>query len=147
MDFKMAAKDYDTINIRFCSPGGSVTASLNLYDYLMSLRMKGVNLNTYATGMCASGATVALQADKMRYVSPTCLFMVHKARIYDKNWLKERWLNWSNREDLQNCDDRLIAIYSMRSGRPLGSVDLDLKDVWIDALEVIEKGYADQISY
>jgi ATP-dependent protease ClpP protease subunit len=60
------------ITITINSPGGSVMDGLALYDKILRLRRKGTPIETRATGLVASMATILLQAGDVRWPIRTC---------------------------------------------------------------------------
>ena len=69
-----AAKD---ISMYICSPGGSVTAGLAIYD---TMQMVSCDVQTYCVGQCASMGAVLLAAGAAgkRYSLPNSRIMIHQ---------------------------------------------------------------------
>ena len=69
-----ASKD---ISMYICSPGGSVTAGLAIYD---TMQMVSCDVQTYCVGQCASMGAVLLAAGAAgkRYSLPTSRIMIHQ---------------------------------------------------------------------
>jgi len=69
-----ASKD---IAMYICSPGGSVTAGLAIYD---TMQMVSCDVQTYCVGQCASMGAVLLAAGAAgkRYSLPTSRIMIHQ---------------------------------------------------------------------
>ena len=69
-----ASKD---ISLYICSPGGSVTAGLAIYD---TMQMISCDVQTYCVGQCASMGAVLLAAGAAgkRYSLPNSRIMIHQ---------------------------------------------------------------------
>lgn len=69
-----ASKD---ISMYICSPGGSVTAGLAIYD---TMQMISCDVQTYCVGQCASMGAVLLAAgaEGKRYSLPNSRIMIHQ---------------------------------------------------------------------
>ena len=65
------------ISMYICSPGGSVTAGLAIYD---TMQMVSCDVQTYCVGQCASMGAVLLAAGAAgkRYSLPTSRIMIHQ---------------------------------------------------------------------
>ena len=134
------------------SPGGSVVSSIALYDYLIRLRKDGVRVDTYATGLCASGATVVLQAGQVRYMTPFTLFMIHgchTAYPEPKNaweWVSQKYDAWQDRGMRKFIDDDLRDLYICRTHLPRKRLENMMKgDCWLRAIDAKELGFVDKL--
>jgi len=135
----------DTLLFYICSPGGSVTASISLYDYLVNLRSMDIKVYTIASGMAYSGGSVLLQAGQKRYITPSTMVMVHPAYCHFNNWFDEFLYKLSgNDEALVKTNIILTVLYVAKTGKSIEEVRKDMsKDTWMYSWEAIEKGYAD----
>ena len=134
------------------SPGGSVTSSIALYDYLVSLREQGIRVDTIATGICASGATVVLQAGETRYVTPFTLCLVHGCHNeYEKpanfwQWIDQKYEQWKDRGMKKYIDDDLADLYIIKTHQTRKVIDKIMsQDSWFYAVDFKLAGFADKI--
>jgi len=134
------------------SPGGSVVSSIALYDYLIRLRKDGVRVDTYATGMCASGATIVLQAGQVRYMTPFTLFMIHGCRTAypdAKNpweWASQKYENWKDRGMRKFIDDDLRDLYICRTHLPRPLLEKMMRgDCWLHAIDAKDLHFVDKL--
>ena len=134
------------------SPGGSVTSSIALYDYLIFLRKSGVHVDTIATGLCASGATVVLQAGQTRWVTPFTLLLVHGCHTeYDKpanfwQWIDQKYDQYKNKGMKEYIDDDLADLYVIKTKLPRKTIEKILsQDTWFYAIDFKLMGFADKI--
>ena len=125
------------------SPGGSVTATLAIYDIMQFLECP---VATYCMGMCASGAAVLLTAGTKgkRYALPHAKVMVHQpwsqgiggqasdVEIEMKEILKEK--------------RRLNEILAKHTGQPLELIEAETeRNRYFTAPEAKEFGIVDEV--
>ena len=125
------------------SPGGSVTATLAIYDTMQFLECP---ISTYCMGMAASGAAILLAAGTKgrRYALPHAKVMVHQpwsqgiggqasdVEIEMKEILKEK--------------TRLNQILERHTGRPLGQIEAETeRNRYFTAPEAKEFGLVDEV--
>jgi ATP-dependent Clp protease, protease subunit len=125
------------------SPGGSVTATLAIYDTMQFLECP---IATYCMGMCASGAAILLAAGtpKKRYALPHAKVMVHQpwsqgiggqasdVEIEMKEILKEK--------------RRLNEILAKHTDRPLEVIEAETeRNRYFTAQEAKEFGLVDEV--
>lgn len=60
------------------SPGGSISDGLTMFDYLRAVDAEHP-ITTIAAGMCASMATVVIQAGSTRLTYPSTSWLIHRA--------------------------------------------------------------------
>lgn len=132
----------DDLQVWIDSPGGLVTASIDLYDFLMDFKYrKDISLRTIGTGICASGATIVLQAGDTRAVTAYTLFLVHKAYNGNKKW----WQIWPD-PTLTYINNTLVSLFVAHTGKSREFIDKDMSyDHWMTASEAQEHGYCDFI--
>ena len=63
-----------TLDVVLVSEGGSVCGGLAVYDFLHSPHL---NVTISTAGICASAATIVLQAGKLRRAWPSTQFLLH----------------------------------------------------------------------
>jgi ATP-dependent Clp protease protease subunit len=125
------------------SPGGSVTATLAIYDTMQFLECP---IATYCMGMCASGAAVLLAAGTKgkRFALPHSKVMVHQpwsqgiggqasdVEIEMKEILKEK--------------RRLNEILARHTGRPLEQIEAETeRNRYFTAPEAKDFGLVDEV--
>jgi ATP-dependent Clp protease protease subunit len=125
------------------SPGGSVTATLAIYDTMQFLECP---IATYCMGMCASGAAILLTAGSKgkRYALPHAKVMVHQpwsqgmsgqasdVEIEMKEILKEK--------------RRLNEILAKHTGQPLEVIEAETeRNRYFTATEAKEFGLVDEV--
>jgi ATP-dependent Clp protease, protease subunit len=125
------------------SPGGSVTATLAIYDTMQFLECP---ISTYCMGMAASGAAILLAAGTAgkRYALPHAKVMIHQpwsqgmsgqasdVEIEMKEILKEK--------------TRLNQILERHTGRSLGQIEAETeRNRYFTAQEAKEFGLVDEV--
>lgn len=141
---KMAAKSSDPITIWLNSPGGYVVDGLALFDYIISLRETGIEINTVVLGEAASMGGILLQAGTKRYVGASAHILIHEVSAGAIGKASEIEDELAYIERLQK---RLVSILAERS--TLSPVQIKRKwkrtDWWLDADEAIDLGFADGV--
>lgn len=69
----------DNIDLHLNSYGGSVFASVSIFNYLQNLNK---NITTYNDGLCASGASLIFMAGKERVMPKNTVLMIHRASSF-----------------------------------------------------------------
>ncbi|MEW5907892.1 MAG: ATP-dependent Clp endopeptidase proteolytic subunit ClpP [Patescibacteria group bacterium] len=124
------------------SPGGSVTATLAIYDTMQHIKP---NVATICVGIAASGGAVLLAAGKKgkRFALPNSEIMIHQVMgeaggqavdiaIQSKHILKIK--------------DKLNQILSKHTNQPLSKIEKDTdRDFFMDAEEAKNYGIIDEI--
>src|SRR5271170_2454365 len=125
------------------SPGGSVTATLAIYDTMQFLECP---IATYCMGMCASGAAILLTAGTKgkRFALPHAKVMVHQpwsqgiggqasdVEIEMKEILKEK--------------RRLNELLAKHTGQPLDKIEFETeRNRYFTASEAKEFGLVDEV--
>ena len=130
------------ISLYINSPGGSVTATMAMYDTMQHIKP---DVATICVGIAASGAAVLLSAGAKgkRYVLPNAEVMIHQPwggiegqatdiAITAKHILKTR--------------ENLNKILSKNTGKPLAQVEKDTeRDFYMTAEEAKKYGIIDDI--
>lgn len=152
LDYQISETPSPEVRFWINSGGGSVVSSIALYDYLIRLRKDGVRVDTYATGMCASGATVVLQAGQVRYMTPFTLFMIHGCQtVYPEpknawEWLTQKYDNWQGRHMRKFIDDDIRDLYICRTHLPRKLLEKMMKsDCWLHGVDAKEMGFVDRL--
>jgi len=125
------------------SPGGSVTATLAIYDTMQFLECPIV---TYCMGMAASGAAVLLAAGTKgkRYCLPNATVMIHQP------WSQGGYGQASDVEieakEILNKKHRLNAILAKHTGKPLEVVVTETeRNNYLTAEQAKEFGLVDDV--
>jgi ATP-dependent Clp protease protease subunit len=130
------------IHMYINSPGGSVSATLAVYDTMQFLEAP---IHTYCMGLAASGAAILLTAGTKgkRYCLPNSKVMVHQPygqvggqvsdiEIQANEILKER--------------QRLNEILAKHTGQPLAVIEKETdRDKYFHAMEAKEFGLVDEV--
>lgn len=132
------------ITVIFNSPGGEVIPGLALYDFMRELSDKGHTIETVTIGYAASMAGVLLQAGDHRVIGPNAFMLIHEVKagaIGSYGELKDRM------EFLDMAQGRLLKILAHKSKLDAEEIRdrWERKDWWLDAEEVVELGFADEI--
>jgi ATP-dependent Clp protease protease subunit len=132
------------MEIVFASPGGSITAGFELFDYIQQLRAKGHKITTGSLGMAASMAGILLQAGEHRWIGHQSWILIHRASFgaIGKTFEIEDEVGW-----IKRIEERIIQIFMSRSNLTKSKIkrNWDRKDWWINADEALEMGLVDEI--
>jgi ATP-dependent Clp protease protease subunit len=124
------------------SPGGSVTATLAIYDTMQFLECP---IATYCMGMAASGAAILLAAGTKgkRYVLPHAKVMIHQpwGQIGGQASDVEIQMN-----EILKEKRRLNEILAKHTGRPVEQIEVETeRDHYFTAQEAKEFGLVDEV--
>lgn len=132
-----------TITVNINSLGGSVNHGIAIHDALATHKAKIV---TNVGGMTASAATIIAQAGDERRISDNALYLIHQPwSIFVSNVSELE----QNLEDMRTINDRLIMIYTKRSGKKESEIR-DLMEEsngngkWLDADDALKFGLVDE---
>jgi ATP-dependent Clp protease protease subunit len=125
------------------SPGGSVTATLALYDTMQFLECPVV---TYCMGMAASGAAILLAAGAKgkRYALPHAKVMIHQP------WSQGMYGQASDVEiemkEILREKRRLNDILAKHTGQPMSAIEVETeRNRYFTANEAKEFGLVDEV--
>ncbi len=130
------------INLYINSPGGSVPATLAIYDTIQHIKP---DVATICVGIAASGGAVLLSAGKKnkRYVLPNSEVMIHQVMGAAEGQATD--IEISARHILK-IKDKLTKILSKHTGQSLSKVEKDAdRDFFMDAEEAKNYGVVDHI--
>lgn len=131
----------DEIELHINSYGGSVFASISIFNYLKSL---GKNITTINDGICASGASLIFMVGDVRIMPENTMLMIHRASTFA----------WGNCNELREQADILekldnstvMANYKNHfKGSDEELMDLIDKETWLSAEECLEKGFCTEV--
>lgn len=133
----------DTLDIEIHSPGGSVLEGFLIYNELVGLRARGVEVTATVNTLAASMASViAMAADKVRIV-PNGKMMIHDVSMA----VRGNAAALSKMAAL--CDqtsNEIAGVYAQKTGKTVDEMREKMKDeTWLDAKQAVELGLADEI--
>jgi len=124
------------------SPGGSVTATLAMYDTIKHIKP---DVSTICVGMAASGAAVILAAGAKgkRFALPNAEVMIHQVMGGAEGQATEIEITARH---MIKIKDRLNKILSDATGQPIKKVEADSdRDFYMDAEEAKKYGMIDAV--
>ena len=124
------------------SPGGSVTATLAMYDTIKHIKP---DVSTICVGMAASGAAVILAAGakNKRFALPNAEVMIHQLMGGAEGQATEIEITARH---MIKIKDRLNKILSDATGQPIKKVEADSdRDFYMDAEEAKKYGMIDAV--
>ena len=133
--------DEDDIELHINSYGGSVFASISIFNYLKSL---GKSITTINDGICASGASLIFMVGDERIMPENTMLMIHRASTFA----------WGNCNELREQADILekldnstvMANYKNHfKGTDEELMELIDKETWLSADECLEKGFCTEV--
>jgi ATP-dependent Clp endopeptidase proteolytic subunit ClpP len=142
-DFKALEKEYERINIRINSPGGSVWDGLSIFN---TIRNSSADTHTYNDGLCASRGAAILMAGKTVHAADNSLMMIHSPST--GVWGNAKELK-QVMEALDKVQEGLIACFTNRNtaktAEEIKTAYFDYADHWLTADEAIEENFVDEI--
>ena len=124
------------------SPGGSVTATLAVYDAMQLIRS---DVSTVAMGMAASGAAVLLAAGSAgkRYSLPNARVLIHQPH----GGAQGQSIDIENQaREIGFLRARLEQVLAHHTGQPLERIAKDTdRDYILGAAEAVEYGMVDEV--
>jgi len=124
------------------SPGGSVTATLAMYDTIKHIKP---DVSTICVGMAASGAAVILASGTKgkRFALPNAEVMIHQLMGGAEGQATEIEITARH---MIKIKDRLNKILSDATGQPIKKVEADSdRDFYMDAEEAKKYGMIDAV--
>ena len=124
------------------SPGGSVTATLAMYDTIKHIKP---DVSTICVGVAASGAAVILAAGTKgkRFALPNAEVMIHQVMGGAEGQATEIEITARH---MIKTKDRLNKILSDATGQPIKKVEADSdRDFYMDAEEAKKYGMIDAV--
>lgn len=141
--FLESEDDKKDIKLYINSPGGSVPATLAVYDTMQYVKP---DVATICIGMAASGAALLLAsgAKEKRYALPNSEVLIHQVMAGGIEGQATE-IEISARHILR-LKDRLNQILSKHTGKPLAQVEKDTdRDFYMDVEEAKKYGIIDEI--
>lgn len=131
----------EKIELHINSYGGSVFASIAIFNYLKAL---GKEITTVNDGICASGASLIFMAGKQRVMPENTMLMIHRASTFA----------WGNCNDLREQADILEKLDNSTvmvnyknhfKGTDEELMDLIDKETWLSADECLSYGFCTEV--
>src|SRR5271155_1504805 len=130
------------INMYINCPGGSVTATLAIYDTMQFLECP---IATYCMGLAASGAAIILAAGTKgkRYFLPNSKVMIHQPWGQVGGQVTDIEIQ---AQEMERERHRLNEILALHTGQPLVRVAKEVeRDKYFHAVEAKEFGLVDEV--
>lgn len=130
------------INMYINCPGGSVTATLAIYDTMQFLECP---INTYCMGLAASGAAVILVAGTKgkRYALPHSKIMIHQPYGQVGGQVSDIEIQAN---EIMKDRRRLDEIMARHTGQPIDKISVETeRDRYFNAQEAKEYGIVDEV--
>lgn len=130
--------DNSILNMYVNSPGGSVIATQGMIAMLRRAKDRGVTINAYADGICASCASWLIMVANNIYVYNSSILMIHKpmSMAYgNANDMKEQIAILDKIEN-----DVMIPLYMSRAKEDITSdylIELLDKETWLTSNDII----------
>jgi ATP-dependent Clp endopeptidase proteolytic subunit ClpP len=143
------------IEIVFNSPGGSVFAGMDLFDFICELRRQGHRVTTATRGYAASMGGILLQSGDVRVMGREAYILIHEVSTWAAGKVGEI-------EDeylfLKKISDRVVNIFAERArlageagtaSHPITAAQVrknwNRTDWWLDSTEALRLGIVDQL--
>ena len=133
---------HQDIHLYVNSPGGSVTATMAIYDTMQYL---DCNVATYCVGLAASGGAILVAGGRKgkRHALPHAKMMIHQP--YGEVGGQVSDIEIQAREILETRE-RLNQVLADHTGQPLETIATDTdRDFYMTALEAKEYGLVDEV--
>lgn len=130
------------IELYINSPGGSVSATLAIYDTMNHIKP---NVSTICVGFAASGAAILLAAGQKgkRYALPNSEIMIHQVLGAAEGQAIEIEISAKH---ILRVKNRLNQLLADNTGQPLSKIEHDTdRDFFMDADEAKKYGIIDKI--
>jgi len=140
--FLQSENRHQDIHIYVNSPGGSVTATMAIYDTMQYL---GCEIATYCVGLAASGAAILVAggSKKKRFALPHSKMMIHQpygevgGQVSDIE---------SQAKDILDTRNLVNKILSEHTGQPMEVIARDTdRDRFLSSAEALEYGLVDEV--
>jgi ATP-dependent protease ClpP protease subunit len=133
----------ETLEIEINSPGGSVLDGYRVYNSLMQMRGRGVEIIATVNTLAASmGSVILMAANKVRIVEGGRI-MIHEA---SQAVAGDAATHARAAKLLEEISEEIAAIYAKRTGGDPDEMRALMKEeTWMGAAEAIERKFADEI--
>ncbi|MCH7687585.1 MAG: ATP-dependent Clp protease proteolytic subunit [Planctomycetes bacterium] len=140
--FLQSENRHQDIHIYVNSPGGSVTATMAIYDTMQYL---GCEIATYCVGLAASGAAILVAggSKKKRFALPHSKMMIHQPYGEVGGQVSDIEIQAKDILDTRNL---LNKILSEHTGQPMEVIARDTdRDRYLSSAEALEYGLVDEV--
>lgn len=124
------------------SPGGSVTATLAMYDVMQYIKP---DVATYGIGLAASGGSVLLTAGAKgkRYILPNSEVMIHQPHGGAQGQVTDLDITLAL---YKRNKEKLVEIYAKHTGQKPIIIAQDIeRDKWLHGKEAVDYGLVDKV--
>ena len=124
------------------SPGGSVTATMAIYD---TMQFVECDVATYCVGLAASGGAILVAggAKAKRYILPHAKMMIHQPYGQVGGQVSDIEIQ---AKDIIDTRETLNGILAAHTGQPLSVIAKDTdRDRYLTAIQAKEYGLVDQV--
>ena len=140
--FLQSENRHQDIHIYVNSPGGSVTATMAIYDTMQYL---GCEIATYCVGLAASGAAILVAggSKKKRFALPHSKMMIHQPYGEVGGQVSDIEIQAKDILDTRNL---LNQVLSEHTGQPIEVIARDTdRDRYLSSAEALEYGLVDEV--
>jgi len=140
--FLQSENRHQDIHLYVNSPGGSVTATMAIYDTMQFLEC---DVATYCVGLAASGGAILVAGGttKKRYCLPHSKMMIHQPYGEVGGQVSDIEIQ---AKDILRTREVLNAILAKHTGQPIEVISRDTdRDRFLTAPEAVEYGLVDEI--
>ncbi len=140
--FLQSENRHQDIHLYVNSPGGSVTATMAIYDTMQFLEC---DVATYCVGLAASGGAVLVAGGtaKKRYCLPHSKMMIHQPYGEVGGQVSDIEIQ---AKDILRTREQLNEILAKHTGQPVEVIAKDTdRDRFLTAAEAVEYGLVDEI--
>ena len=140
--FLQSENRHQDIHIYVNSPGGSVTATMAIYDTMTYL---GCEIATYCVGLAASGAAIIVAggSKKKRFALPHSKMMIHQPYGEVGGQVSDIEIQAKDILDTRNLLNQSL---SEHTGQPIEVIARDTdRDRYLSSAEALEYGLVDEV--
>lgn len=125
--------------------GGFVNVGFDIYDYLLSLKSKGITIDTIGSGMVASMGTVIFMAGTNRIVRPGTQFMIHLPFGGILNATAETMKEYA--QEMERVEKRCVEFYLKTTNLEKEAIYPLLKnETWLTEEQLFDLGFTTEKS-
>jgi ATP-dependent Clp protease, protease subunit len=142
MLFLQSENRHQDIHMYVNSPGGSVTATMAIYDTMQFLEC---DIATYCVGLAASGGAILVAGgtSKKRFCLPHSKMMIHQPYGEVGGQVSDIEIQ---AKDILQTRETLNEILAQHTGQPIDVISRDTdRDRFLTARESVEYGLVDEI--
>ena len=140
--FLQSENRHQDVHLYVNSPGGSVTATMAIYDTMQYLESE---VATYCVGLAASGGAILVAggAKGKRYALPHSKMMIHQPYGQVEGQVSDIEIQ---AEDILATRDSLNKVLSLHTGQPIDVIARDTdRDCYMTAAQSQEYGLVDEV--